>query len=151
MANTETHRWVVTSGKSWLAGTPFYSTTVTRKDSMPLVVKVIVLKSELVLLAMTRTTVTRATLWLDLVREVIQKAHNLVETRHAKEVQIMDTRVSKLWGTYWCNKTTLCCVKSVNHAYFTLEISYSDKTVQANGREKDRYPQISYTSIYKDI
>ena len=150
MANTETRRWVVTSGKSWLAATPLYSTTVTRKDSMPLVVKVI-LKSELALLAVGRTTATRATLWLDLVREVVQEAQNLVETRHAKEVQTMDARISKLWGTYWCNKTTLCCVNSVNHAYFTLEISYSDKTVQANGREKDRYPQISYTSIYKDI
>ena len=36
--------------------------TVTRKDSMPLVVEVIALKPELVLLAMARTTATRATL-----------------------------------------------------------------------------------------
>ena len=135
MANTETRRWVVTSGKSWLAATPLYSTTVTRKDSMPLVVELIVLKSELVLLAMMRTTATRATLWLDLVREVTLMTQNLVETRHM-ELQIMDARVSKPWGTYWCNKTTLCCFKSVNHACFTLETSYSDKTVQANGREK---------------
>ena len=135
MANTETRRWVVTSGKSWLAATPLYSTTVTRKDSMPLVVELIVLKSELVLLAIMGTTATRATLSLDLVREVTLMTQNLVETRH-KELQIMDARVSKPWGTYWCNKTTLCCFKSVNHACFTLETSYSDKTVQANGREK---------------
>ena len=135
MANTEARRWVVTSGKSWLAATPPYSTTATRKDSMPLVVELIVLKSELVLLAMMRTTAARATLWLDLVREVTLMMQNLVETRHM-ELQIMDARVSKPWGTYWCNKTTLCCFKSVNHACFTLETSYSDKTVQANGREK---------------
>ena len=135
MANTEARRWVVTSGKSWLAATPLYSTTVTRKDSMPLVVELIVLKSELVLLAIMGTNATRATLWLDLVREVTLMTQNLVETRH-KELQIMDARVSKPWGTYWCNKTTLCCFKSVNHACFTLETSYSDKTVQANGREK---------------
>ena len=78
---------------------------------------------------------TRATLSLDLVREVTLMTQNLVETRQ-KELQIMDARVSKPWGTYWCNKTTLCCFKSVNHACFTLETSYSDKTVQANGREK---------------
>ena len=135
MANTETRRWVVTSGKSWLAATPLYSTTVTRKDSMPLVVELIVLKSELVLLAIMGTNATPATLSLDLVREVTLMTQNLVETRH-KELQIMDARVSKPWGTYWCNKTTLCCFKSVNHACFTLETSYSDKTVQANGREK---------------
>ena len=135
MANTEARRWVVTSGKSWLAATPLYSTTVTGKDSMPLVVKLIVLKSELVLLAIMGKTATRATLWLDLVREVTLMTQNLVETRQ-KELQIMDARVSKPWGTYWCNKTTLCCFKSVNHACFTLETSYSDKTVQANGREK---------------
>ena len=50
------------------------ATTVTRKDSMPLVVEVIVLKSELVSLAMTKTTVNHATLWLGLVQEVLQKA-----------------------------------------------------------------------------
>ena len=106
MVNTETRCWVVTSGKSWLAATPLYSPTATKKDSMPLVVEVIVLKSELALLAMTRTTASRATLWLGLVQEVTPMTQNLVETRH-KKIQIMDTRVSKPWGTYWCNKTTL--------------------------------------------
>ena len=42
----------------------------------------IVLKSELVSSAMTRTTVNHATLWLGLVQEVIQEAQNLAETRH---------------------------------------------------------------------
>ena len=107
MANTETRCWVVTSGKSWLAATPLYSTTATKKDSMPLVVEVIVLKSELALLAMTRTSATRATLWLDLVQEDTLMAQNLVETGQSTVIQIMDTRVSKPWGTYWCNKTTL--------------------------------------------
>ena len=77
-----------------MAATPLYSTTVTGNDSMPLVVKLIVLKSELVLLAMRRTTASRATLSLDLVQEVTLMMQNLVETRQ-KEIQIMDARVSK--------------------------------------------------------
>ena len=101
MANTETPYWVVTSGRRWLAATPLYSPTVTRKDSMPLVVEVIALKPELVLLTMTRTTAFHATLWLDLEQEVIQKAQNPAETRHSK----MEGGVSKPWGIYWCNKT----------------------------------------------
>ena len=61
---------------------------------MPLVVELIVLKSELVLLAIMRTAATRATLSLDLVREVTLMTQNLVETRQEK-IQIMDARVSK--------------------------------------------------------
>ena len=61
---------------------------------MPLVVELIVLKSELVLLAIMGTTATRATLSLDLVREVTLMTQNLVETRQEK-IQIMDARVSK--------------------------------------------------------
>ena len=61
---------------------------------MPLVVELIVLKSELVLLAIMGTTATRATLSLDLVREVTLMTQNLVETRQEK-IQIMDPRVSK--------------------------------------------------------
>ena len=55
---------------------------------MPLVVEVIVLKSELVLLAMTRKTATRATLWLDLEQEVTLMTQNLVETRQAKDARV---------------------------------------------------------------
>ena len=62
MSDTVTPHWVVTSGKSWLAARPHYRKTATWKDSMPLVLEVIVLESELVLLAITRTTATRATL-----------------------------------------------------------------------------------------
>ena len=61
---------------------------------MPLVVELIVLKSELVLLAIMGTTATRATLSLDLVREVTLMTQNLVETRQ-EQIQIMDARVSK--------------------------------------------------------
>ena len=61
---------------------------------MPLVVELIVLKSELVLLAIMGTTATRATLSLDLVREVTLMTQNLVETRQEK-IQIIDARVSK--------------------------------------------------------
>ena len=61
---------------------------------MPLVVELIVLKSELVLLAIMGKTATRATLSLDLVREVTLMTQNLVETRQDK-IQIMDARVSK--------------------------------------------------------
>ena len=61
---------------------------------MPLVIELIVLKSELVLLAIMGTNATRATLSLDLVREVTLMTQNLVETRQEK-IQIMDARVSK--------------------------------------------------------
>ena len=100
MSNAVTPHWVVTSGKSWLAARPHYRKTATWKDSMPLVLGVIVLESELVLLAITGTTATRATLWLDLVQEATLIMENLAETRPTSQVQIMDGRVLKPWGTY---------------------------------------------------
>ena len=100
MSDTVTPHWVVTSGKSWLAARPHYRKTATWKDSMPLVLGVIVLESELVLLAITRTTATRATLWLDLVQEATLIMENLAETRPTSQVQIMNGRVLKPWGTY---------------------------------------------------
>ena len=120
ISNTGTPYWVVTGGKSWLAARPHYRKTATRKDSMPLAVEVIVLKLELVLLAMSRTTVIHATLWLDLVQEAMQ---NLAEMRQTFMIQITNRRVSKPWGTYWYNKTTLCFLNSINHVSFTLEAS----------------------------
>ena len=100
MSDTVTPHWVVTSGKSWLAARPHYRKTATWKESMPLVLGVIVLESELVLLAITRTTATRATLWLDLVQEATLIMENLAETRPTSQVQIMNGRVLKPWGTY---------------------------------------------------
>ena len=123
MSNTGTPYWVVTGGKSWLAARPHYRKTATRKDSMPLAVEVIVLKLELVLLAMSRTTVIHATLWLDLVQEVTLTMQNLAEMRQTFMIQITNRRVSKPWGTYWYNKTTLCFLNSINHVSFTLEAS----------------------------
>ena len=102
---------------------------------MPLVVGMIVLKSELVSLAITRTTAARATLSLDLVQEATLITENLAETRPTSQVQIIEGRVLKPWGSYWCNKTTLSCLKFVNHVCFTLEASYCYITIQANGRQ----------------
>ena len=80
-----------------------YSTTATKKGSMSFVVGVDILKPELVLLATTRMSVTRATQGSDLA----QQGDLAIQTRAVTRpmfLQIMETNTSKPWDTSWYNK-----------------------------------------------
>ena len=77
-----------------------YSTTATKKGSMSFVVGVKILKPELVLLATTRMSVTRATQGSDLA----QQGDLAIQTRAVTRpmfLQIMETKTSKPWDTSW--------------------------------------------------
>ena len=62
-----------------------------------------ILKPELVLLATTRMTVSRATQGSDLAQEVALTIQTRVVTRPWL-IQIMETNTSKSWDTSWSNK-----------------------------------------------
>ena len=106
MANTAPPHWVVRSGKSWLVPKAHYSTTATKKGSMSFVVRVDILKPELVLLATTRKRVPHATQGSDLAQEGTLIIQARVVTR-PNIIQIMETNTSKPWDTSWYNKYDL--------------------------------------------
>ena len=103
MTNTAPLHWVVRSGKSWLVPKAHYSPTATKKGSMSFVVRVDILKPELVLLATTRMSVPLATQGSDLAQE----GNLVIQTRAVTRpmfLQIMETNTSKPWDTSWYNK-----------------------------------------------
>ena len=70
---------------------------------MPFILGKDILKAELVLLATTRMTLSRATQGLDLAQEVTMTIQTRVVTR-PWFIQIMETNTSKPWDTSWSNK-----------------------------------------------
>ena len=122
MANTAPPHWVVTSGKSWLVPKAHYSTTATKKGSMPFVLGKDILKPELVLLATTRKTVSRATQGSDLAQEVSMTIQTRVVTRPWL-IQIMETNTSKSWDTSWSNKYDLKNNIKLNCFYTDFPVS----------------------------
>ena len=70
---------------------------------MPFVLRKIIVKPELVLLATTRIIVFRATQGSDLAQEVTLTIQTRVVTRPWL-IQIMETNTSKSWDTSWSNK-----------------------------------------------
>ena len=70
---------------------------------MPFVLGKDILKPELVLLATTRMTLSRATQGLDLAQEVTMTIQTRVVTR-PWFIQIMETNTSKSWDPSWSNK-----------------------------------------------
>ena len=70
---------------------------------MSFVVTFKLLNPELVLLATTRMSVTRATQGSDLAQEVTMTIQTRVVTR-PRLIQIMGTNTSKSWDTSWSNK-----------------------------------------------
>ena len=70
---------------------------------MSFVVTFKLLNAELVLLATTRMSVTRATQGSDLAQEVTMTIQTRVVTR-PRLIQIMETNTSKSWDTSWSSK-----------------------------------------------
>ena len=79
---------------------------------MSFVVTFKLLKLELVLLATTRISVTRATQGSDLAQGVTLTIQTRVVTRPFFK-KIMETVTSKLWDTSWYNKNDLCFAKNL--------------------------------------
>ena len=149
MGNTATPHWVVTSGKSWLVPKAHYSTTATKKGSMSFVVGVDILKPELVLLATTRMSVTRATQGSDLA----QQGDLAIQTRAVTRpmfLQIMETNTSKPWDTSWYNKYDPVFAKKKNYNMSNSHCTYFS-CFKRNPSDRDLCPCITLVLLWLNL
>ena len=99
-----------------------YSTNATKKGSMSFVVTFKLLKPELVLLATTRISVTRATQGSDLAQGVTLTIPARVVTRSLFQ-KIMETVTSKPWDTSCYNKYYYCFAKNLRSLIVNIQFS----------------------------
>ena len=100
--NTAPPHWVATRGRSWLVQRPPYSSTVTRKGSIPRSIILPLREHALVWLLIRKISAWRVTPESGLALEGIMMTPTRVETRQGSG-QIMETSTSKPWVTSWCS------------------------------------------------
>ena len=106
MGNTAAPYWVVTHGSRWLVLMPPCRTTVTRKDSMLIVVNGKNPKPGSVSLVTTEMIASPVTLELGLVLEDILIKPTLVETK-LLILQTMVINILRPWDIFWCSERKL--------------------------------------------
>ena len=105
--------WVVTRGRRWLVLGPLCSLTVTRKGSMLLVTRRIILKQESVSLVTNKQIAEALTPESGLVQEGTMTTPTRVETR-LRTTEIMEINTSRPWDTYWYSEKKLIKINKKN-------------------------------------